>query len=268
VSADLMLAIDPGLRVLGATVATYEGRVVDAWLPRSTAKARQVKGERVPAAEGPLAWRGMVAPVLEDLRERGHLERIGLLVLEWPEVYRAGVQKFSAKGKRSMTNPNDLLELAAVEGGLVWGLPVLARYERYTPREWKKSFRKERYQEAILAALAPEERAMVGRTTESLRHNVIESVGLARFMATILAGQPMSVPAFQGRAVSAASTTAAGQPAWRTPLPPTSSPGAESYGSRHAGEFKTSPPSTPKGKALTTALRTMAKPATYPPEKP
>lgn len=258
-----MLAIDPGLRVLGATVATMRGQVVDAWLPRSEAKAHVVKGERIPAPDGPLAWRGMVGAVLSDLRERGHLERIGLLVLEWPEVYRAGVQKFSAKGNRSMTNPNDLLELAAVEGVLVGALPAMERYERFTPRQWKKSYRKERYQEAIMAALSPEERALVERTPESLRHNVIESAGLARFMATVIAGQPVSVPAFQGR-VHEASTAPTKSASWRTPLPPTSSPGAESYGSRHRGEFQTAPAGRPK-KPTAKQLRAMAKPATYGP---
>lgn len=262
-SGDLMLAIDPGLRVLGATVATMRGDVVDAWLPRSEAKVRIVKGERIPAPDGPLAWLGMVGAVLSDLRERGHLERIGLLVLEWPEVYRDGVRKFSAAGKRSMTNPNDLLELAAVEGGIVQGLPALERYERYTPRQWKKSYRKERYQEAIMAALKPEERALVERTTEGKRHNVIESVGLARFMATVLAGQPMSVPAFQGR-VHAASSAPEKVPSWRTPLPPTSSPGAASYGSRHAADFQTVPAGRPK-RPTANQLRAMAKPATYGP---
>lgn len=262
-SGDLMLAIDPGLRVLGATVATMRGDVVDAWLPRSDAKVRIVKGERIPAPDGPLAWLGMVGAVLSDLRERGHLECIGLLVLEWPEVYRDGVRKFSAAGKRSMTNPNDLLELAAVEGGIVQGLPALERYERYTPRQWKRSYRKERYQEAIMAALKPEERALVERTPESLRHNVIESAGLARFMATVLAGRPVSVPAFQGR-VHEASAAPSATPTWRTPLPPTSAPGATSYGSRHAADFQAAPASRPK-KPTQKQLRDMAKPATYGP---
>lgn len=258
-----MLAIDPGLRVLGATVATMRGQVVDAWLPRSEAKARVVKGERIPAPDGPLAWRGMVGAVLTDLRERGYLERIGLLVLEWPEVYRKGVRKFSAKGKKSMTNPNDLLELAAVEGGLAMGLPELARYERFTPRQWKKSFPKKDYQDAIVEALSPEECALVEHIPKSLRHNVIESVGLARFMATVLAGRPVSVPAFQGR-VHEASAAPDVVPSWRTPLPPTSSPGAASYGSRHAADFQTVPAGRPK-RPTANQLRALAKPATYGP---
>lgn len=51
---------------------------------------------------------------------------------------------------------------------------------------------------------------------------------------------------------------------WRTPLPPTSSPGAESYGSRHRGEFQTAPVGRPK-KPTAKQLRDMAKPATYGP---
>lgn len=262
-SADLILAVDPGVREMGLTVATFDGHPVDAWLARSTAKARQLKGQRIPAPEGPLAWRGMAGAALADLQERGFIERIAVLVLEWPEVYMNPLMKTTAKGKRFKTNPNDLLELAAIEGALVWGLPAMERYERFKPREWKKSFPKEDYQKAIMAALKPEGRALVERTAESLRHNVIESAGLARFMATVLAGQPMSVPAFQGRihpATFAPQKTAS----WRTPLPPSSSPGTQSYGSRHAGEFQTAPTRRyPSTKALSPAT-----PAVYRPRGP
>lgn len=276
VADGLMLAIDPGLRTVGATVATMAGSVVDAWLPRSPEQARTVKGLRVPAAEGPVAWRAMVGAVLDDLRERGHLHRIALLVVEWPEVYRE-----AKKGKLKGANPNALLDLAAVDGGLACALPALARYERFTPRQWKRNFPKGDYQRAILAALTPEERAMVERTTESLRHNVVESVGLARFMATVLAGAPMSVPAFQGRAkptrkapVKSAplpqqalpleSTPKA--PAYKTPLPPGSRAGTPSYGSRHAADFK-----APRGslKKVGQQLRGLATSASHPaPVKP
>ena len=191
----MILAIDPGLRHLGATVASLEGRVVDAWLPRSTAKARMQEGQRIPAPEGALAWRGMVLAVVEGLRARGHLERITVLVLEWPEIY-----KEEKRGKLQKTNPNDLLELAAVLGGLACLLPAVQRYERFTPRAWKRSFPKGDYQRAIINALSEEERGLLLATPESLRHNVIESIGLARFMSTVLRGQPISVPAFQMRA--------------------------------------------------------------------
>lgn len=276
----LMLAMDPGLRVAGITVAGMDGRPVDAWLPRSTAKARQVKGERVPAPEGPLAWRGMVGAILSDLEARGHIHRITLLVVEWPEVYLKPIHTFSKAGNKATTNPNDLLELAAVEGGLVCALPALARYERFTPRQWKKSFPKGDYQKAILAALTPVERALVERTTESLRHNVIESVGLARFTATVLAGAPMSVPAFQGRVRPARTPPASppqgalplkpaagAQPAsWRQPLPPSSRAGTPSYGSRHP-ELKAAVKPPPRGSLRTVAqqLRGRATSASHPP---
>lgn len=58
--------------------------------------------------------------------------------------------------------------------------------------------------------------------------------------------------------------TPAKSASWRTPLPPTSSPGAESYGSRHRGEFQTAPVGRPK-KPTAKQLRDMAKPATYGP---
>lgn len=267
----LMLTIDPGLRAVGATVATMQGRALDAWLPRSPEKSRVVDGQRVAAAEGPVAWRAMVSAVLEDLRARGWLERITLLVVEWPEVYRE-----AKKGKLKGANPNALLDLAAVDGGLVCALPALARYERFTPRQWKRQYRKQDYQRAILAALTPGERALVERTTESLRHNVIESVGLARFMATVLAGAPMSVPAFQGRMKPGRKAPATPPqsalplesppptaPSWRTPLPPGSRAGTQSYGSKHAAELK--PPPLGSLKKVVRQLRTLATSASHPP---
>lgn len=61
-----------------------------------------------------------------------------------------------------------------------------------------------------------------------------------------------------------ASTPVAAPPAWKTPLPPTSSPGASSYGSRHAADFQMAPATRPK-KPTAKQLRAMAKPATYGP---
>lgn len=60
--------------------------------------------------------------------------------------------------------------------------------------------------------------------------------------------------------------SATGQPSWKTPLPPTSSPGATSYGSRHAADFQTAPASRP-AKPSAKQLRAMATSASYGPEK-
>lgn len=247
----MILALDPGLRQCGTTVATLKGVAVDAWLPRSKVRPRQVEGERIPAAEGPLAWRGMVSAIYMDLRERGHLERITVLVVEWPEIYRE-----EKKGKLRKVNPNDLLELAAVDGGLACALPKLERYERFTPRVWKKSYPKGDYQAAIVHALSPEERALLELTPASMRHNVIESLGMARFMASVLAGQPISIPALQGRTRPSAAPQAgsAPVPAHKTPAPS----GRPTYGQLH---FQSGQPP----RATRADLASLATPASYPP---
>lgn len=245
-------ALDPGLRHCGFTVATLQGVAVDAWLPRSKVRSHQSGGERIPAENGPVAWRGMVSAIYLDLRERGHLERITVLVVEWPEIYRE-----EKKGKKlRKVNPNDLLELAAVDGGLACALPRLERYERFTPRQWKKQYRKKNYQDQILEELSPEELALLEQTPESLRHNVIESLGLARFTASVLAGAPISVPALQGRARPSAPTrtSPAPAPAYRSPAPAT----APTFGQRHfPGGL---PPRAPRAD-----LAKLATSASYPP---
>lgn len=251
----MILAVDFGLRHCGVTGASLRGDVFDAWLSRSYAKDRQENGERIPAPTGPLAWRGMVSALFADLKARGYIERVEVLAIEWPEIYRVTPKD----GDGFQKNPNDLLDLAAVIGGLVVALPRVARYEQHTPRQWKKSYPKGEYQKAILAALSPQERELVERTTPSLRHNVIESVGLARFVASVVSGAPMSVPAFQGRAKPAGPTKAAGPaPAYRNALPPGSSPGRPTYGSLHF-------PGGAIPRASKQDLKARAKPASYKP---
>jgi len=193
----------------------------------------------------------MVSAIYLDLRERGHLEKITVLVVEWPEIYRE-----EKKGKLRKVNPNDLLELAAVDGGLACALPKLERYERFTPRTWKKSYPKGDYQAAIVNALSPQERALLEQTPESLRHNVIESLGLARFTASVIAGVPISVPALQGRVRPSAPPRVSSTPstAYKTPAPAA----VPTFGQRHF-------PGGLPPRATRADLAKLATSASYPP---
>lgn len=234
----MILAIDLGLRTCGVTLAFLDGYAQDAWLARSSARARVCEGERIPAITGPLAWKAMAAAVYGGLRQRSCLESITVLALEYPYVYRQRqVQQRAVPGKDGRTtyekDTNDLLDLAAVAGAIVTSLhtvtPALARFELVRPAEWKRSYPKKDFEAALFASFTDAEKSILSRTPTSLRGHVTESAGLARYVATLLTGAPVVAPTLQRRAREGRQDAAT--PAWKTPLEP--APGGETFGVRH-----------------------------------
>lgn len=151
-----VLSCDPGLR--GSGVGVFEdGKLVRAAYVKSP--------ERI--ERGPPAWRAMAHAVSGWVGT----DSIDTLVLEVPQVYRAGQQK---------GDPDDILQLAGVDGavvGMIWSSSV----KWYLPREWKGQVEKSIMVRRIEKLLTPEEVSVIEACPASLRHNIIDGIGLGLF---------------------------------------------------------------------------------------
>lgn len=114
----MILAIDPGIRGCGVALFDPTGELAWARYVRNTVKQ----------GDDPEALLGMAHAVCTALAARVTLaSQIKTLIVEWPQVYRIGLQK---------GDPNDLLSLAGVDGALCAMFPH-ATLKRYKPAEWK-----------------------------------------------------------------------------------------------------------------------------------
>lgn len=96
--------------------------------------------------------------------------RVDLLVIEVPQVYRAG----DSKG-----DPNDLIKLAVgvgrwVERARICGIP----YSMHRPNEWKGQIPKSIHAARAESALRPAERALLPAMASSMRHNMLDAIAL------------------------------------------------------------------------------------------
>lgn len=150
------LAVDPGLRGCGVAYFADDKLRLAAYVVGKYQHGR-----------GPEVWRGMASAVRKWWGETAALDG---LVLEVPEIY-PGMPK---------TDPNDLIDLAGVDGALAAAFAVPAVY--YLPRQWKGQVPKEVGVLRALAHLSDEERKCVRPAPmKSLDHNVADAVGLGLY---------------------------------------------------------------------------------------
>jgi hypothetical protein len=152
------LSIDPGLRGCGAAMAS--GSVVTA--------AKYVIGSNGQRA---CAWKAMALGV--RAWALGHAPICDIdLVIELPQVYAASHQT----RKKSGTNPNDLIELAATVGAIC-NFPW-ERATVYLPAEWKGQVPKEIMHDRARGRLTPLEFDIIQRSLPraGLAHNVWDAV--------------------------------------------------------------------------------------------
>jgi hypothetical protein len=93
-----------------------------------------------------------------------------LVVVERPQIY--GVDK-------SRADPNDLITLA-VKVGRICALAEEcgAKCETVLPREWKGNLPKDVCHERALGKLSPDERRALPELPRSVRHNMLDAVGI------------------------------------------------------------------------------------------
>ncbi len=148
----LLLAVDPGLR--GCGVALFRGGRLE--------QAAYVDG--LPHAQRAQAWTAMVGAVVDFVGARA----LDYLAIELPQVYVAS---------RSKGDPNDLIQLAAVVGGLCLAFEA-AQQRVYLPAEWKGQAPKEVIHGRVDKRLNEDEAAAISCRRKGLLHNVKDAVGI------------------------------------------------------------------------------------------
>lgn len=168
------VSVDPGLR--GCGVAVFKGtELIWASYIRSLNKEDR----------GPKAWYAMAMEVEDVLRgqfkdlfiEGGLMD--AAFVFEVPQIYR---------GAQLKGDPDDLLQLVGVEAWVA-GLLRACRVVGYRPREWKGQVPKDVHVRRIENTLTDEEKACMQKCPASLRHNMLDGIGIGLFHVRRLQGQ-------------------------------------------------------------------------------
>jgi hypothetical protein len=152
VDAPATLAVDPGLH--GCGVALF--RRSD--LVEATYVAGQDEGQRAEI------WLAMVVAVRAFVGGRD----LSHFVVELPQVYIQARQK---------GDPNDLIHLAAVVGGLCMAFEKSSQ-RIYLPAEWKGQVPKDIVHARARARLSEAELGRITCRKKSLMHNVLDAVAL------------------------------------------------------------------------------------------
>ena len=153
----LVVAVDPGLRACGVSV----------WVGKTLTRAALVKNPETTLRDM-TAWRTMGKAVVAWLGPVGPLR---VLVCEKPQVYA---------GRRAGGDPDDLMQLVGVDGALSVLLDAGA-YVTYLPRTWKGTVPKDIHVKRIEAKLTPQEVAAIEKCAPSLRHNILDSIGIGLY---------------------------------------------------------------------------------------
>lgn len=154
----MLLAIDPGVRHFGAALFHAGDRHLDrAALIRNPIKAGNDLAVAAAACEALIRWLGPDARTVRSV------------CVEIPRVYNAGNQK---------GDQNDLIALAGVGYSLGCAVVAADRRIRYFPREWKGTIDADKMTDRIERRLDRVEKAMIETCPASLRHNVIDAIGI------------------------------------------------------------------------------------------
>jgi hypothetical protein len=152
-----LVSLDPGLRGCGVAWWHANGSLAHvAYLHNSVKKG-----------DGPAAWMGY-----DWITGFWYTTKVEHFISEVPQVYRAGASK---------GDPDDLIQLAGVVG-VFSALFSATTYTGVKPREWKGQVPKDVHHARLVKTLTPEELAMVEASAPpSLRHNVLDAVGIGRY---------------------------------------------------------------------------------------
>ena len=152
-----LVSLDPGLRGCGVAYWNEDGSLAHVAYLRNPVK----KGD------GPAAWMGY-----DGTTGFWYTTRVEHFISEVPQVYRVGASK---------GDPDDLIQLAGVVG-VFSALFTATTYTGVKPREWKGQVPKDVHHARLVKTLTPEELAMVeAAAPPSLRHNVLDAVGIGRY---------------------------------------------------------------------------------------
>ncbi len=150
-----LVSLDPGLRGCGVAWWRVDGSLAHVAYVRNPVKI----------GNGPAAWMGYASGHIPDTDPEHFISEV-------PQVYRAG----SSKG-----DPDDLIQLAGVVG-VFSAIFSATTYWGVKPREWKGQVPKDVHHARLVKTLSEAELKMVeAAAPPSLRHNVLDAVGLGRY---------------------------------------------------------------------------------------
>jgi hypothetical protein len=156
-----LLAIDPGLRELGAAFFR-DGVLRRAWLVKNPERK----------ARGLPAWMAIALELQDTTLERTD-QLPALFVSEYPQSYVAKFQK---------GDQGDLIELSGVVGACAGALGYSkGEVTSYLPAQWKKTVPKPIHNQRVINKLSPEELSAIDSVPESLKHNVLDAIGIGLF---------------------------------------------------------------------------------------
>lgn len=151
----LVVGVDPGLRGCGVAILV-QGVVVAAKYVKSPNRE----------GRGPQAWLDMANAVSAFVHAKlAHNKGPLALVQEVMKVY-----------PKQKGDADDLLELNGVNGAIAALIPA-STYQAYYARDWKGQVPKEIHNARVEAKLQSQEAAVI-ESTPSLRHNVLDAIGI------------------------------------------------------------------------------------------
>ncbi len=155
----MLISIDPGAKLAG--VATFEdGELTCAWLARP-------KGDNI-------GWRETAFETYRTL-----LDRFPVQVLIDAEVAIERPQIYHPKFLRG--DPNDLVTLALMAGGIVTLLGQSVSVTEYYPKQWKGQVKKEAMVERVKERVAENgwtDRVELPTRAKKLAHNIFDAIGI------------------------------------------------------------------------------------------
>ena len=152
----LLVSYDPGLRHSGLSLFTH-GTLTHAVLIKSPERSLR----------GPEAWYQMALAVDSELTRLNATPDV--FVTEYPQHYFGKTR-----------NAGDLLELAGVVGAVV-GRCWAAKRVGYLPHQWKGNVPADVMLERIESRLAGLEKDAIQKCPKSLRHNILDAVGVGLY---------------------------------------------------------------------------------------
>lgn len=160
-STGIVVACDPGLRGTGVAVFKDKKLIRAAYVKSPCEKER-----------GPTAWYAMANAVRDWFVEPWTAQetpapQVDVLCVEIPRIY---------PGPRKL-DTDDLIQLAGVDGALSFAIPAAA-WKGYYPRDWKGTVAKIVMTARIALRLSDAEDATIEPCAPSLKHNILDGVGI------------------------------------------------------------------------------------------
>lgn len=159
----MILAIDPGLRGIGAAIFDPQGPLLYCGYIRNPHDG-----------DGPVAWFSLGDHVYEVVKEvaKKHNKPIYVFVTELMVVYK----------KNTRGNPNDLIQVTGASAAVGAALPIKTAYA-YPARVWKGQVPKKIHNDRVVGSLTPAEKAILDGCgcSKWLLHNVIDSIGIGLY---------------------------------------------------------------------------------------